>query len=147
MAESNEESEYDSNYANNNSKEDVSDDNEDKDLDNNKVEDLHKDLEAKESAIMAHTSKSQIPAACCSTRKKKTVDEYNLRAGMGKMSIDTPSFKCFSLAAGVLAWSLYKVQGDNHEEVFIDLLVPTLPTCGYKVAVSQDGMSLEVSVG
>ncbi len=41
--------------------------------------------------------------------------------------------------------SLYHV-GENHNKVFINLIVPALPTCAHKVAVSDDGICLEAWV-
>ncbi len=146
-AESNKDSEHNSDYASddNKVKEEFSD--KGKDLDNNKVEDLHKDLKPKESSIMARNSKSSATASC-STHKKASNNGNDLNTPMGKLMIGAnPSFKRYSIAAGVLAWSLNTVEGENHEEVFIDLIVPTLPVKAYKIIVSPDGRTLEALVG
>lgn len=67
-------------------------------------------------------------ADCCSTCKKKSVNNYNLSSGMGKMLICTPSFRHYSLTTGVLAWSLYIMQGDNNKRfLLIWLVLPSQP--------------------
>ncbi len=60
--------------------------------------------------------------------------------------IDTPLSNLYPLFAGVLAWSLYTVQQDNHKEVFTDLIIPALTKCAYKVAVREDDRCFEALV-
>ncbi len=102
-AESNEDSGHDSDYASDNSKIEEEFSNKGEDLDNDKVEDLHKDLEPEESSIMARNSKSPATANS-STHKKASNNGIDLNTPMDKLTIGTnPSFKRYSVAAGVLA--------------------------------------------